>query len=168
MRLALFTGMRKSEILKLKWKDLDFDRGFITIRDPKGVVDQTIPMSAMAREVFHSIDEHTESGYLFPGRFGGYQKDFRNSFVRIAKAAEFPPGFRPLHGLRHTFASMLASSGEVDLYTLQRMLTHKSSKMTQRYAHLQDEALHRAADAAAGLMRGKTAEKNVVQIVDKK
>jgi integrase len=47
---------------------------------------------------------------------------------------------------------MLASSGEVDLYTLQKLLTHKSPQMTQRYAHLRDEALKRAANLAGELI----------------
>jgi hypothetical protein len=47
---------------------------------------------------------------------------------------------------------MLASSGEVDLYVLQRLLTHKSAAMTQRYAHLRDEALRRASDLAGNLI----------------
>jgi integrase len=46
---------------------------------------------------------------------------------------------------------MLASSGQVDLYTLQKLLTHKSPAMTQRYAHLRDEALRRASDLAGEL-----------------
>jgi site-specific recombinase XerD len=62
-------------------------------------------------------------------------------------------GFRPLHGLRHVYASMLASSGKVDMYTLQKLLTHKSPQMTQRYAHLRDEALRRAADLAGELIQ---------------
>jgi integrase len=57
-----------------------------------------------------------------------------------------------LHGLRHVYASMLASSGEVDLYTLQRLLTHKSPLMTQRYAHLRDAALKRAANVASDII----------------
>lgn len=57
-----------------------------------------------------------------------------------------------MHGLRHTFASMLASSGEVDLYTLQRLLTHKSPTMTQRYAHLRDETLKKAANVAGRII----------------
>ena len=52
----------------------------------------------------------------------------------------------PLHGLRHVFASTLASSGKVDMYTLQKLLTHKSPIMTQRYAHLRDDALKRASE----------------------
>ena len=47
---------------------------------------------------------------------------------------------------------MLASSGEVDMYTLQKLLTHKSPMMTQRYAHLRDETLKRASDLAGDLI----------------
>jgi hypothetical protein len=46
---------------------------------------------------------------------------------------------------------MLASSGKVDLYTMQKLLTHKSPVMTQRYAHLRDDALWRASDLAGDL-----------------
>ncbi len=64
--------------------------------------------------------------------------------------------FRALHGLRHVFASMLASSGQVDLYTLQKLLTHKSPTMTQRYAHLRDQVLMKAADLAGNLIEEYT------------
>jgi len=47
---------------------------------------------------------------------------------------------------------MLASSGRVDLYTLQKLLTHKSAAMTQRYAHLRDEALRGASDLVGNLL----------------
>jgi integrase len=70
----------------------------------------------------------------------------------IKKKAGLPKDFRPLHGLRHAYASMLASSGQVDMYTLQKLLTHKSPQMTQRYAHLRDETLKKAADLAGELM----------------
>jgi integrase len=57
---------------------------------------------------------------------------------------------------------MLASSGKVDLYTLQKLLTHKDPKMTQRYAHLRDEALRKASDVARDIitsaMNGKKEE----------
>ena len=48
---------------------------------------------------------------------------------------------------------MLASSGEVDLYTLSKLLTHKDVKMTQRYAHLRDDALKKASSVASDIMR---------------
>ena len=50
-----------------------------------------------------------------------------------------------MHGLRHAYGSMLASSGKVDMYVLQKLMTHKSPKMTQRYAHLRDDALKNGA-----------------------
>ncbi|MFP3867486.1 MAG: tyrosine-type recombinase/integrase [Desulfobacteraceae bacterium] len=83
---------------------------------------------------------------------GGQRTEARRSANRIKERAGLPKGFRPLHGLRHVYASMLASSGQVDLYTLQKLLTHKSSAMTQRYAHLRDEALRRASELAGDLV----------------
>jgi len=153
MRLALFSGMRRGEIFKLKWDDIDFRRGFINLTDPKGGKDQTIPLNDSARAVLESIERDDTEPWVFPGRFPGkHLTDCRDSFARIAKAAEFPPGFRPLHGLRHVYASMLASSGQVDLYTLQKLMTHKSPMMTQRYAHLRDEALKKASNLAGDII----------------
>ena len=78
--------------------------------------------------------------------------DINKQVNRIKKAAGLPKNFRPLHGLRHAYASMLASSGKVDLYTLQKLLIHKDPRMTQRYAHLRDETLRRASDLAGDLL----------------
>lgn len=151
MKLALFTGMRRGEIFRLKWEDIDFDRGFIHIRQPKGGFDQVIPLNQAARQV---LENHPRTGspYVFPGRGGGQRTRPPKGIETIRKAAGLPTDFRPLHGLRHVYASMLASSGQVDLYTLQKLLTHKSSAMTQRYAHLRDEALRRAAELAGDLI----------------
>jgi integrase len=154
MRIALFTGMRRSEIFRLKWEDIDYRRGFIAILDPKGGRDQTIPLSAAAAAVFAKIGRVEESPWVFPGQKKGTHLTtlHRESVDRIRKNAQLPSGFRPLHGLRHVFASMLASSGRVDLYTLQRLLTHKNPVMTQRYAHLHDDVLKRAAEVAGNII----------------
>jgi integrase len=149
--MALFTGMRRGELFKLKWDDVDFDRGFIHIRTPKGGKDQTIPLNQSAREV---LEHHpkSDSPFVFPGRGGKQRTEIRRPIDRIRQAAELPKDFRPLHGLRHTYASMLASSGQVDLYTLQKLLTHKTPAMTMRYAHLRDDTLRRASDLAGDLI----------------
>lgn len=152
MRLALFTGMRRGELFKLKWSDLDFDRGFITLRAPKGGKSQKIPMSEAARSVLENHPMDPASDYVFPGKGGGQRVRPPRNIDRIREAAGLPKGFRPLHGLRHTYASLLASSGQVDLYTLQKLMTHKSAAMTQRYAHLRDEALQAAANVASDIM----------------
>ena len=152
-RLALCTGMRRGELLGLTWDALDFDRGFITIRDPKGGQDQTIPLNTTARAILEKHPRCEADIWVFPGRRSGqHATEFRKSIDRIRKAAELPEGFRPLHGLRHVYASMLASSGEVDMYTLQKLLTHKSPQMTQRYAHLRDDVMKRAADLAGKII----------------
>jgi integrase len=158
MKMALLTGMRRGELFKLRWEDIDFDRGFIHIRGPKGGKDQKIPMNQAAREV---LESHPKLGeFVFPG-LGGQQRSCSPIRINaIRERAGLPSDFRPLHGLRHVYASMLASSGQVDLYTLQKLLTHKSPAMTQRYAHLRDEALRRASDLAGDLigqaMNGRT------------
>jgi len=86
-----------------------------------------------------------------------------NKRVRVIKeAAELPDDFRPLHGLRHVYASMLASSGQVDMYTLQKLLTHKSPLMTQRYAHLRDESLKRASNLAGSIITDITNAKSEI------
>jgi integrase len=157
MRMVLFTGMRRGELFKLKWEHVDFQRGFIRIVGPKGGVDQTIPMNEAARGVLEAqagygpqrVGEH----YVFPGRNGGQRKDIKKPVNRIKKAAGLPDDFRPLHGLRHVYGSMLASSGQVDMYTIQKLMTHKSPAMTMRYAHLRDEALRRASDVVTDFYR---------------
>jgi integrase len=151
MKMALYTGMRRGELFRLQWQDVDFDRGFIHIRNPKGGVDQKIPLNQAARDL---LINHLRTGspYVFPGRGGNQRTDINKQVTRIKKAAGLPKDFRALHGLRHVYASMLASSGQVDLYTLQKLLTHRSPGMTMRYAHLRDEALRRAADLAGDLI----------------
>jgi integrase len=130
MRLALCTGMRRGELFKLMWAYIDFERGYITIRGPKGGKDQIIPLNQAARGVLES-HPRDESPFVFPGREGRQRTRYPKQIDAIRERAGLPPDFRPLHGLRHVYASMLASSGQVDLYTLQKLLTHKSAAMTQ-------------------------------------
>ena len=153
--LMLHTGMRRSEVRNLKWSDVDYDRGFILIRDPKGGEDQRIPMNDAAAELLKAPPRDHKNLYVFPGERSGGPRAIRHiaeSSRAIRNAAGLPKDFRPNHGLRHTFASHLASSGEVDLYTLQKMMTHKSPTMTQRYAHLRDDALKRGASVMARIV----------------
>jgi len=157
MKLALLTGMRRSEMFRLKWSDIDHNRGFILIRGPKGGQDQRIPLNNAAIGV---LENQPKSGeYVFPGRGGKQRVDINKEVNRIKKAAGLPKSFRSLHGLRHVFASMLASSGQVDMYTLQKLLTHKSPAMTQRYAHLRDEALRKASNVAADMIENSSVKK---------
>ena len=151
MLMALYTGMRRGELFKLTWADVDFERGFILIRDPKGGKSQSIPLNGEARRLLEG-HERTDSKYVFPGEHGDQRKSVQKASRIIRERAGLPKDFRPLHGLRHTYASMLASSGKVDIYTLQKLMTHKTPVMTQRYAHLRDDALRQAADLAGDII----------------
>jgi len=162
MKMALYTGMRRGELFRLQWNDIDNERGFILIRNPKGGMDQEIPLNKSARKLLKN-HPRSDSPYVFPGKDGAQRSDITTSVNKIKKAAELPKGFRGLHGLRHVYASMLASSGKVDMYTLQKLLTHKSPQMTQRYAHLRDETLRRASDLAGSLIRQQMSEGNKVR-----
>jgi len=153
MKLVLYTGMRRGECFRLKWDHIDFEHGFITLKCPKGGIDQKIPMNESARQLLKN-HPRSSSEYVFPGRKGLQRSNIQKAVNKIRKKASLPDGFRPLHGLRHVYASMLASSGQVDMFTLQKLLTHKSPQMTQRYAHLRDESLKRAADLASDLITG--------------
>jgi len=153
MKLALFTGMRRGEILKLKWEDVDFRRDLITIREPKGGQDQIIPMNSLARQLLENHPRLENTSLVFPTEDGRQRKTIQNASRRIRNRAGLPKDFRPMHGLRHVFASSLASSGKVDMYTLQKLLTHKSPLMTQRYAHLRDETLRKASDLAGDIIK---------------
>ena len=151
MKMVLFTGMRRGELFKLKWNHVNFESGFITLVDPKGGPDQKIPLNDAARDLLKS-HERTESHYVFPGRGGGKRTDINKAVNQIKKTAGLPRDFRPLHGLRHVYASMLASSGQVDMYTLQKLLTHKGPLMTQRYSHLRDHTLKKASNLAGRII----------------
>jgi integrase len=167
MLTALYTGMRKGEILRLKWSDIDFERGFIHIRGPKGGQDQKVPLNEPAREVFEKLPRTHE--LIFPGMHG-LRTGIYHAIGKIKKQAGLPADFRPLHGLRHHYASMLASSGQVDMYVIQKLLTHKSPIMTQRYAHLRDESLKKASDLVGEIVTAAIQKKkaDVVGIDDRR
>jgi integrase len=154
LRLALFTGMRRGELFKLKWKDINFIRKNISIKDPKSGIDETIPLNEMALSVL-SNHEKEESEFVFPGLRGNQRKTTPRPLRRIIKKAGLK-NFRPFQGLRHSYASILVSSGKVDLYTLQKLLTQKSPQMTQRYAHLSNEALMDASNVISEIIKPGT------------
>ena len=167
IKLAMFTGMRKGEIFKLRISDIDFNKNIIAIRDPKGGRSESIPMNSVTREILENqiewANEHyPESPYVFPGR-GGRQRVECTAVRRIKKAAKLPKNFRPFHGLRHHFAVTLASSGEYTLDMIGELLTHKDPKITRRYAKFLPEAKQKAADRAAELL-AMGSEAQVIEI----
>lgn len=157
MLMAYYTGMRRNELFGLKWAHIDLEHGFINIvgeqqEGAKSNRDERIPLSAPVRELLAEVGANG-SEYVFPGKDGRSRMIDMNKQVNAIKAAAgLPKDFRPLHGLRHTFASVAVSNG-VPLSHVQKLLTHKDPTLTQRYAHLEDEALKRAAEAVGGILQ---------------
>lgn len=149
LRIALLTGIRRSALFALQWTDCDFGHGVITLQGEHAKNGKTarLPMNDAVKAILNSITR-TDSPFVFPGMNGEQRKTFTKMPRRVRERAGLPKDFRPLHGLRHTFASMLASTGKVSLFELKALMTHGSLAMTQRYAHLADEALRRAANVA--------------------
>lgn len=160
VKFTLYTGLRRSEVFKLTWEDVDFSRSMITLREPKGGKTQTIPISAQALEVLKGIEQ--TSPFVFPGKGGQQRTDFKGPWRRIRKTAGLPDNFR-FHGLRHHFASTLVSSG-VDLSVIQALLTHKDARTTQRYAHLSPGAMRDAALKSGDLLTPKGEAGKVINL----
>lgn len=193
VKMAMFSGLRRGELFRLKREHLDFHHNLITLAGPKGGKDATVPMSPPVRELLEQQltfleDEQVrrakryhntarpapaweDHDYIFPGLLGEQRVEC-GAIDRIKKAAGLPKHFRPFHGLRHHYAVLLASSGEFNLDQIGQLLTHKNSDITRRYAHFLPEAQQRAADRAAEIITAHTAtageEKKVVNLRGKK
>jgi len=139
--LALNTGMRQSEILNLRWQDVDLFRKIITVRKTKNKVPKVIPLNQSAYKLLLRRNKVVNMpGYVFATRNGTRisKRNLHREFVNALKKAEIT-NFR-FHDLRHTFATRLVQSG-IDLYSVARLLGHRDITTTQRYAHHSPESL---------------------------
>lgn len=147
--LALNTGMRRGEILNLKWRDIDFRRDIIYLMDTKNGERREIPMNKQVKTALIRVKKHPESPYIFCGRngkpFGHVTKSF---FTALESSGIVNFHF---HDLRHTFASHLVMSG-VDINTTRELLGHKDLRMTLRYSHLSQDHKKRAVDILGNQM----------------
>lgn len=130
---ALNTGMRKSEILGLKWSDVDLRNRTITIKKTKNNEIRTIPINDILYDELKKIPRHFRSNMIFCHGDGKAYYDIKTGFNAALRRAGIND-FR-FHDLRHTFASHLVMKG-ADVISLQQFLGHKDIKMTMRYSHL--------------------------------
>jgi integrase len=146
IQFALYSGKRLGEILSLRWSDVDIKNGLVTFQGAmtKNGRTSTVPVNKTCLEILRKAKAIRKGEYVFPNSKGKRFVNFTHYWYRIRKKAGLDvKGYR-FHDLRHTFASYLASSGEVDIYTLKELLGHRSLEMTQRYAHLTNGSLRKA------------------------
>lgn len=162
--VALRTGMRKAEIVTLRWDQIDMRNREIEVIRTKSGKKRIIPISEDLYEELKLLKEkdgNAEFVFQYADQKTGekrHLKHFRRSFetaCRRAKISSFT-----FHDLRHTFASRLVRSG-VDLITVKDLLGHYSVKTTERYTHSNQEQKRKAVELLSGERGGKKAEKVV-------
>lgn len=136
--LALSSGMRQSELMGLKWSDINLKEGFLILHETKNGDRRRVPLSGLALSLLqdHEKAKRLDSPLLFPSN-KDIQKpiDLRKPWETALKQA----GINDFHwhDLRHCTASYLAMNG-ASLAEIAEVLGHKTLQMVKRYAHLSD------------------------------
>ncbi len=153
---AIYTGMREGELAGLERSDVDLEKRLITVQrsfnGPTKAADvRYVPILSPLLPVLREWMLQCPGRLVFPNRAGNMHGEsgrvFQEVLHRVLEAAEFPvvhhggkmQRYIVFHSLRHTFASHWVMNGG-DLFKLQKILGHKSTAMTQRYAHLTPDA----------------------------
>ena len=146
IRLLVFTGCRRGEILNLRWEHADLDHGRLMLPDSKTGA-KVVTLGAPALELLSNLPRVDGNPYVLPGA------EPKRSYVALAKA-----WYRlrkraaledvRLHDLRHSFASVAAGQGE-SLPLIGALLGHRNPSTTARYAHLSDDPQRAVADRTA-------------------
>jgi integrase len=163
IRLLVMTGCRKSEILTLRWENVDFDRGFLRLPISKTGA-KVVPLGAPVLEILASVPRVEGSPFVLPSFKGnGHLVGLQKIWEKIRKRAGLEDV--RIHDLRHSFASVAVAGGD-SLYLVGKVLGHRQSNSTERYAHLHDDPLRAVADRAANkiaaAMKGETEGGKVV------
>lgn len=151
--VALNTGMRRGEILSLKWQDIHFESGTIHVSNTKSHRSRQVPMNDKVRAALSSAPRHATSNFVFFKKDGSAIGDIKKSYATALKKAGIQDAC--FHTLRHSAASHIVMATS-DLYAAKEILGHSTIEMTMRYAHLSPnhkqqavEALSRRIDAVA-------------------
>ncbi|WP_322173499.1 tyrosine-type recombinase/integrase [Acutalibacter caecimuris] len=166
--LELATGLRRGELLGLKWDDIDLDVGVIHVKRQVARIDgevveaplktknsyRTLSIGADAIEILREQQSKVSSDYVFPSPNGGpiSPDSVLHMLHRVLDRAGLPP--LRFHDLRHTFSTLALQNG-VDIKTVSGMLGHYSAGFTlDTYAHVTTAAQKEAARTMDSLLSG--------------
>jgi len=154
IQLALHTGCRKGELLKLEWRRVDLQAGLIYLEaeHTKTKRRRSVPLNAVARSAMMSRLKFRakycpDSPWVFCNKKGERILNIKRSFPSACKRAGIED-FR-IHDLRHTCAAWLVTAG-VPLAEVRDLLGHRSVEMTERYAHLAPGNVRAAVELIGG------------------
>lgn len=146
IRLLILTGMRKGEMLSLRWDGIDLERGTATLTDSKtGARD--VALGAAAREVLTGLPDLDTPWVLPAERGNGHFVGLHRPWVKIRNTAGLDD--LRIHDLRHSFASVGAAGGD-SLLVIGALLGHRQPTTTARYAHLANDPARAVADRISG------------------
>jgi integrase len=160
--LLLLTGARCGEVRAMRWEHLDLENGIWT--KPGATTKQAtvhrVPLSAPARQLLDRLYRAKDAAaeFVFPGR-NGHRSEISRPWLHLCRAARISDV--RIHDLRHTYASILASSGH-SLPIIGRLLGHTQPATTARYSHLQDDPLRLATERAGAIIAGKGRNTEIV------
>jgi integrase len=158
IRLLLLTGARRGEALQARWQDIDLETGVWSKpgATTKQRTEHRVPLNDAAQRLLLDLRMRApaESEWVFPTANGEHRRDVKEAWATLCRRAKIS-GAR-LHDLRHTFASVLASSG-LSLPIIGQLLGHTTPTTTARYSHLFDDPLRAATQRAGAIITGKPA-----------
>ncbi len=138
--VAVYTGLRRGEILRLRWADIDFDNPMLTVRKSKTRAGKgrQISLNSMLRDVLLTLQKEASGEWVFPSPKIPHEHigHVQNSFRRAVKISGIP--HITFHQLRHTFCTRLGDAG-VPFPVIQELAGHASILMTRRYLHPANE-----------------------------
>ena len=148
--MLILTGARKREVLDAKWEDFDLERHQWRIPTTKAGKPRYVPLSDGVLQLLAAVPHDASCPWVFANP--KTKKPFRSVFGSW-NTARCKAGLADvrIHDLRHSFASFLVNAGR-SLYEVQKILGHTQVKTTQRYAHLSQDTLIDAANAAMNSM----------------
>jgi integrase len=158
MAFAACTGVRRGEMLSLRWMDVDVKNRRLYLRETKNGALRILPIPESALTVLRSLPEGKAGDPVFAGVDPAFLSVYtKRVFKRIGISdASF-------HTLRHTAASWMVQQG-VDLYAVGQILGHKTPRMTQRYAHLSPDYMAGAVGKLDRIMGGMLAQSPSAQV----
>ena len=144
---AFYTGMRGSELGRLRWRHIDYDRQLIYIYKQKNGKEQTIPLNQKARAVLEEVEEGAPADYVFRApNFEGKEREaryFRERASRAFRKARKRAGIErklSFHSLRHGFCTRLAEAGK-PLQVIKKAARHADVETSMIYVHMANEHL---------------------------
>ena len=162
-RLAILTGLRKTELFSLRWANVDFEQGFLTLPQTKAGKVQYVPLNAEAKALLREFSSWECSAWVFPSQNPASHLGSYNFYGRVFLPAIKKAKLEDVtwHTLRHTFASRLAMNGQSES-TIAALLRHSGTNMVQRYAHLSPTHLREAVEGVASYGKVNTRGRKIV------